>query len=495
MFHGDQRTLTVFHKESHSLDWHFYTYDALSATQLCQGDIPTSGETWSVACWIYKDTLQFAVDLNTYGKLLINIYELQPTSSLPLHLLSSFPLLPQSGEFSFSPVSFHASFATDQEVIILDVQASRPLLQTKFDTIIPPGEFSPNGNFFALCGQGEKVYVWKNTPTGYTLWGSFRARSQIITPFWSPLSASLLCWSPLGIQLFYPDNSIDPLSNVKIQLNFRNETHIVACLTDGVHIATAKKQNNIITVLNYHSGTLLQSINTDMQIHDIKTIDDTIFVVDIHKLASWKLGSGGTTHSHYGTWRVAVDEVSALEINQDYSVLSHDCSQIAFTAQDRIFLYCVETQEILKSIKWEHDLLDMQFSPDNCELWLTSVTPSAGDHHFFMKLDTAVDWAIMEESLYSQETDSTWEWFQGEGVDIQAWSTKLASPHGCYAGIGSQWVTDSEGSKLLWLPPNWRIIKEWDMRWNNSFLTLLHYHHPGPIIIDFRPQFLPSHPD
>ena len=435
------------------------------------------------------------MELDTNGKFVVNIYELQPTSSLPLHLLSSFPLLPQAGSFSFSPVSFHASFVTGQEIVILDVQASKPLLKTKLDVRYSQwgpslkGDFSPSGDFFALCGKGNKVHVWKNTPTGYILWCSFNARFRIETPFWSPSSASLLCWSQLGIQLFYLDNYLDPLSDVEVRPGFQYETHMIAYTTDGVHIATAKKQNSIITVLNCHSGTLSQSINTDMQIHDIKTVGDIIFAVDLHKLSSWKLEPGGAAYSLCGIHRVAANEILAFRAGWDQLVLSHDCSQIAFTVQDRVFLYHVETQEILKSIEWKRSfLLDIQFSPDVCQLWLTRPILHAGNSHDFAKLNTTEDWAIVEKVLYGQQPDGrVGGVLEGRGLDIQAWSTNLISPHGCHAGIGSQWVTASRGSRLLWLPPNWRIKNEWDMRWNDRFLILLHYHHPQLIIIEFQP--------
>ena len=79
---------------------------------------------------------------------MIDIYELKLTSSL--HVLFSFPLSPQSTEFSFSPASFHASFINKTEVTILDVQDSRLPLQATVHHggVLLPGQFYSDGCFF-----------------------------------------------------------------------------------------------------------------------------------------------------------------------------------------------------------------------------------------------------------------------------------------------------------------------------------------------------------
>ena len=168
MFHGDQGSITL-------IPWghHFDTYNPLSLGLQCQGEILSPPDSQLGAYWIHEDTLQFATSFKTGGKSVINIFELQPTLTPPLHMLSSFSVPPQSGGFSFSPISFHASFVTLTEVIVLDVQNSK-LLLTKMAQGYNSGQFSHDGCFFACGISMHEICVWQNTPTGYVPWSSLR---------------------------------------------------------------------------------------------------------------------------------------------------------------------------------------------------------------------------------------------------------------------------------------------------------------------------------
>ena len=151
MFHRDPKIITSIWNQ------HFYTYDILNGTQLCQGHIPSQFDEFG-ALWAHKDTLQFSTSSKNDGKTVINIFELQPTSTPPVHMLSSFSMPPQSGRFSFSPVSFHASFVTKREVAVFNIQDSKLLLEVKVprfftlvDTSQPSGENRNNKNSRSPC--------------------------------------------------------------------------------------------------------------------------------------------------------------------------------------------------------------------------------------------------------------------------------------------------------------------------------------------------------
>ena len=60
--------------------------------------------------------------------------------------------------------------------------------------------------------------------------------------------------------------------------------------------------------------------------------------------------------------------------------------------------------------------------------------------------------------------------------------------------IKINWVKSSEGSRLLWVPPAWRIENWKEVRWDGDFLALLSSAYPEPIIIEFQPQSILSHP-
>ena len=170
MFHGNQKTITLLLRNGH-----LYTYNVLDGVQLHLSDVPLSLDYFSVSHWAYEDSLQFAESLKTDEKHVINIKELQPTSTTPLHTLSSYSIPPQDGWFSFSSVLFHASFISMAEVVVLDIQNSKILLQTQIiQEFVEPGQFSPNGHFFTYKTPGDEICIWQNTPTGYLPWGSLR---------------------------------------------------------------------------------------------------------------------------------------------------------------------------------------------------------------------------------------------------------------------------------------------------------------------------------
>ena len=184
---------------------------------------------------------------------MINIYELQPTSTPPFHMLSSFSVPYCAGTFSFSPVSFHASFITSARVVILDIQNSKFILDAKVaregDRL--PGQFSPNGCFFACQGSGHEICIWQNTPTTYVLWGILRHRLPVKGFSWSPTSFSILCWANEGIHLLHPS----PLSPDGGEPNNLHKGHLVAYSPDQTQIAITQQRDSIVTILDSISGT------------------------------------------------------------------------------------------------------------------------------------------------------------------------------------------------------------------------------------------------
>jgi hypothetical protein len=172
--------------------------------RLWKGKFTPSHDTQLGAQWVHNKTFRFATSFQSDGQLMISICELQLAMGLSLPVVESFPVRPHGGEFSFSPISYHASFATKTEVTILDVRSSNILLQTEKNSPLyePPGRFSHDGSIFA-CGTVEnEIYVWKNTPEGYVSRGSLRPLLSSIGFAVSPVATSILSWGPEGLELF-----------------------------------------------------------------------------------------------------------------------------------------------------------------------------------------------------------------------------------------------------------------------------------------------------
>lgn len=485
VFHGDQRTITLVICGLPPHNWGLYTYDALNGTQLCQVTISSQTHPILGACWAYKDTLQFAMSVKADGKYMINIYELQPTSASPLYTVSSFPIpldivssFPTKVDenFSFSPESFHVSFIAKKELVVFDVQDSQVLLQIRgaqMDDIGQP-QFSADGHFVAWTSV-NRVCVWKNTPTGYVPWCSLKARFLFLNFSWSPTSVSILCWSLDRIQVLHLSNYPSPLSPNESEPSHSNGRHLVAYSADKAHIAISRQNWNVVTILDSLLGTPQQTINSDMQVKDTKIIGSTIFVTDGHKLVSWELEVVGVVHYGHISGRV-INE--SLNINLPWQLkLSHDCSQIAYTRYTKLSVYEIEAEEPPQHVITDRWVEDMRFSPDGHQLLFVSRETNSGSLSLgrFRKEDRSL-------SLEQEELEDGWSW------------VNLFSPHGYHIKGGSEWITSSRGSKILWLPPVWRTEQWQEVRWNGDFLAFFSGYHPKPIIIEFKQQSIPSHP-
>ena len=466
MFHGDQRTITFITGNE------VRTYDAVSGTQLCQDVLQSQAYLILGPFWTHKDTLQFAISFKTDGKPMVNIYEIQPTLTSSLHIVSSFPI-PSHNLFSFSPVSFHVSFATGEGFVILDIQDSQPLLQTRpayMDFFHPP-LFSADGCFAAYRASGNEICVWKNVSTCYVPWCSLRPQLPFDTFSWSPTSLSILCWNSDGVQILYLDNcpSIPPPYKGMPQ----NEKHLVAYSPDGTHIAIAREGCGDITVLNCLLDTPEQLISTQMEIRDIKISDDMIFAVDKQKLVSWNLN--GDYDSKRET-RIYLDFL----FRSDLLRLSHDCSQIAYVKNNAIFICNIQVQETLQWTIKHLNFWDIQFPPNGDQLWLfmNGHYPNFGFYLSRLKMGDQDKWS----PSVGDHLEDCWSW------------VNLFPSYGYHVKEGSGWVTNSRGSKVLWLPPAWRTQNWKEVKWDGKFLALLSGHHPKPIIIEFQPQPVLPHP-
>jgi len=468
-----------------------HVYDVLKGVQLSEGILLPSRAHNPLTHWVHGDSLLLATSFEIDGKITINIQDLQPTSSPPFLVTESFLLQPHEGEFSFSPVSFHASFLAARKAVILNVRDLKILLRIDGTTErnrMGSGYFSPDGRFFAYMTSFDEIHVWKNTSTGYVPWSNFVLQFPGPEGFaFSPSAISILSWSDYGIELL--DNHLRPPSPKNTRHHRRTGAHLVTCSVDGTRIATARPRESIVTILDPLLDTPRRYINTNMRILEIKIFDNVLFVADSHELVSWGLGVGGTGRDAHGVRRATLDGISGT----GWFKLSNDCSQIVIATKGTVTLYDIKTQKILNECTIGHmtqdflnkptvdNIWDFRFSPDGCQLWFL-----LGQSRFMASgpcrcatLHTTKDWHSAEVTVEFLED----EWSRDSRFP----------PPGYRIRVGSGWVEGPGGRKLLWLPPNWRTEFMTEAVWNGSFLALAGDRHPEPIIIEFRPQPLLPH--
>ena len=182
----------------------FRTYNALNGALLYEGEILPQSYRWLDVDREHGESFRFATVGSDDGKPVININQLQPTSTPPCRIVESF-IVPHQFKLhrfnpSFSLASFHASFVIGTEITVLDVRDSKILLRTGpiYQSFVP-GRFSPDGGFFAV-DEGT-IRVWKNTSAGYTPWSCLEPRFHSRSFSFSPTAISILAWYGRGVQL------------------------------------------------------------------------------------------------------------------------------------------------------------------------------------------------------------------------------------------------------------------------------------------------------
>jgi hypothetical protein len=267
-----------------------------------------------------------------------------------------------------------------------------------------------------------------------------------------------------------PDNRADPPAPGMAEPHRQSENHLVACSEDGKHIATVRRGDSVVTVLEL-SSAIRQYVNTNVRIRDVKIVGNIIFVTDGRKLVSRHLETEGTAPGVCGARKNVTIQAP---VGTEPFALSNDCSQIAFTLEGAVFLYDVEARKTLGKLATEGSVIDIRFSPDGHQLWLIVNTRRGNNSMCYcVGLEGAEGQCFVNVATECLEGGRSWD-------DV------FRSPDKCrITGSGSEWVSDSR-SKVLWLPPSWRTKRGLEARWNGNVLALVGGHHPEPIIIEFK---------
>ena len=187
---------------------------------------------------------------------------------------SSLSIFPPPGRFVFSPISFHAAFITETEVTMCDIQDSKFLFQTKKGYCSSDlGVFSPDGHFFAFKLSDNDIWVWSATSTGYQPWNTLRCRGQFQEFLFSPTSTSILCSDFWGIQLLDIGSHPNSFFHTIDTPHGRVDKHLVAFSSDLTYIATTRKWNTKVSVLDTISETSQEYPETEIKIEDMKIVD------------------------------------------------------------------------------------------------------------------------------------------------------------------------------------------------------------------------------
>ena len=458
------------------------TYDLLSGTHMGACLVPEGQIVYPI--WTHDEYLQCA----TINSGSIMIWQSAFTLKHPLVEVEALPIpdeITRGDSFLFLPTLSRLSFMLNDTIHIWDAKASKFLL--KFDLTVPTqnvslfrilypprGSFSPNGHFFAWVGIAGKVYVWRESPTGYLL------HQQLLFPTYCSSPGPRL--SPNGESIIMPHNSkihqwhtrdqVPSPPSISIDL----PVFVLSFSPNKKFVAFARWKGNIVTILDLQSGEPRWITDMGEKIGCLGMTRDTVIVICERTVITWNLSGGDYTVNTSINNR---DGVQTTILNHPfpsfnpgmpiYMSTSPDLSHIVVARKYllgggySLGVYDVSAGTCLAGIKTD-SVLKPQFTEDGHEVWAGSkdsgeyceIIGDSGSGTVQLKLQRTED----PSRVFFQESACGYEVTDGGRV------------------LGPT------GKRLLLLPHNW-MSDEKNRTWGGQFLGLLHGELSEVVILEF----------
>jgi len=423
--------------------------------------------------WTHGECLRYA----TTGPGSIKTWEVGFTQTRPPTEVGSLRPPPNIGHFSFHPTSSRCAFTSGKDVKVWDAQRSNFLLESVQEGWPRRTSFSLDGHFFACGTNGPEVYLWKESPTGYTLHRKFTSNTKVSEPLISPCGQSIIAFGGSTIQLWHTTDSTTSLSAIPSQVSQRTMKNFTAGFSpDKALVVVARMEDKTATVLELGSSATRLIIDTGMKVRGVGVNGSTIVVVGDEYIATWNLPAGDHDHTPRADTN---DRVRTTPFNhppfptsasRPTTSVSPDLRHAAVVEHrqsgSHLHLYDVRTGDCLASVSMGLETSPW-FSPDGREIWCVTD-------------DGEVDlWEIIEngESVVTNLEHRGSPIHLPDGLPWQP-------PHG-YGVTESRWVHNFSGKRLLWLPPNWRS-DGWNRMWGGRLLALLDHKLPDAVILELE---------
>ena len=440
------------------------TYDALSSTSL--GDYPIE-RPFVDMIWTHDKSIRFA----TFRPGSITVREVGFVSAE--HPATEGESLPTpnnfdpSNTFLFLPTISRLAFVSENAIFVWDTQHSK-LLPSPMG-IEQPTEmtFSSDGRFFACATHGPEIYLWKDSPAGYTFYQKITSSIRGRHPLLSPDGRSILAFGSVAFQLWRTTDPTIPLRSIPAQDIQNAEPFVLGFSPDESLVAAARLDKNTATVLDLRSGVPRLTINAGIGIRGLRVAGNTVVVVGDGKVVTWNLPQRDhaldVTVNINDSIRATILSPLSRSTSLPSTSISSDLRRIAVAGHTGLSIYDVTTGKYLVgasvpvAMPW--------FTPDGRGVW---------SHNSHGRL---VGWEIVGDSesnsLKMESLRPNWypqsecPWTPPRGHNITE----------------DGWMLDSNGKRLLWLPPHWRS-EEKSRMWSGRFLAFLHHELPEPVILE-----------
>ena len=262
-----------------------------------KGVIPLSNDIW-----IYGGSLRFA----TADATTITIWEVGFTSGATPTEVETLPvpdgfeptLLPHvdyddyKKRFRFLPAPCRLALAFRDKLQVWDVRNSKCLLQCTDTEFYPVMSFSSDGRFFACSTPGSGVYLWKDSPTGYTLHEKLVSGASYPIPALSRNGESIAAFGDRTIRLWRINSFTVPPSSIWTRVPQPTGKFVLDFSPDGMLAVFARQFDQTVTVLNLESGIPQLTIDASVGVCGLGVIGNTVVVIGEWEAITWNLSAG-----------------------------------------------------------------------------------------------------------------------------------------------------------------------------------------------------------
>jgi len=349
---------------------------------------------------------------------------------------------------SFSPTTYRISASLQNELCILNIQTSEPLLKEQ-DRLFRSHCFSSDGSLFAASVR-LSVCIWKYDSGQYTQWMEFPNQRYFPRCLqFSPALSSIAGCLPGVIQVWHLDHP-------PVNTHPNNCMPLLALPHHCTYMATSHHRGDVVTITNLLLQTTSQVIDTSMEIKRLVLTNNVLLVLGNGTIIAWQLTEEGVVDGIFGNRRAGCsDSVWAVPLPLfNYTTIS-PYSDPTFFVEDQVV-----------AIRWQ-GLVVCVYNMRTGELLRPAQAPS---HHHTLGYSL---WDLLYIPHYLHCHESNIHIIHSEN-DWQVSRTTLQEG----------WVKDPEGRHRLWVPIQWRVSII-SVGWLSKIMALRLNLQGGSIVIKF----------
>ncbi|KAF9784394.1 hypothetical protein BJ322DRAFT_1211430 [Thelephora terrestris] len=359
-------------------------------------------------------------------------------------------------------------------VLVWSLQDSKCLLYHEGIDFILPMTFSSNGQFSACSTSGTEVYVWRESPTGYTFYTKLSAITEQPMVLLSPNGKSIIGVCDSSIQLWHTKSFITTPSAIPTQVDEHIRDFLLCFHAERPLAVVMRQGENTVTVLDLESGLPQLTIETSMEVYGLRVIGDTIVIIGGGKVITWNLLEGKFSPDG----EITVNDSDLIMNLFGYlggkiiaTSISLDLRYIAILRTgdfDFVRVYDAAAGKPCVNSYVVNGGQPLWFTPGRPDICCT--LPGKGAEVVTINQNRLLKSPI-EVSMADLE-DISWgcPWKKSGGYQV----------------TDDGWIVGGNKKRLLMLPPPWQPHME-NRVWNRKFLALLHGSIPEPVILKLEP--------